>query len=113
MRKIEALERSDNKYDPTVRSSYAYSWNLECSDDSTFYPCHYFDYIAGTSTGAIIATGLARGMSIGKLIDFYKKTGAAMFEKSHLLHRLVSFYSADPLRKQLRDVFNAGNPTDP
>jgi hypothetical protein len=51
MRKIEALERSESKYGPAVRSSYAYSWNLEYSDDSTFYPCHYFDYIAGTSTG--------------------------------------------------------------
>jgi hypothetical protein len=51
MRKIEALEKSDNKYGPAVRSSYAYPWNLEYSDDSTFYPCHYFDYIAGTSTG--------------------------------------------------------------
>ena len=31
----------------------------------------YFDYIAGTSTGAIIAAGLARGMSVDELIDFY------------------------------------------
>lgn len=51
MQKIENLETSDNKYGPAVRSSYAYPWNVEYSDDSMFYPCHYFDYIAGTSTG--------------------------------------------------------------
>ncbi len=34
--------------------------------------CGYFDYIAGTSTGAIIAAGLARGMTIAELIDFYQ-----------------------------------------
>ena len=27
----------------------------------------YFDYIAGTSTGAIIASGLARGMTVAEL----------------------------------------------
>jgi hypothetical protein len=51
MQKIENLETSDNKYGPAVRSSYVYPWNVEYSDDSMFYPCHYFDYIAGTSTG--------------------------------------------------------------
>jgi patatin-like phospholipase/acyl hydrolase len=35
--------------------------------------CNYFDYIAGTSTGAIIAAGLARGMTVAQLLDFYRK----------------------------------------
>ena len=67
----------------------------------------YFDYIAGTSTGAIIAAGLARGMSVDQLITFYKNTGREMFEKSRLDKRLISFYTADPLREQLQKVFNA------
>src|ERR1039457_4147994 len=37
--------------------------------------CDYFDYIAGTSTGAIIAAGLARGLTIAQLIDFYRSAG--------------------------------------
>jgi len=28
-----------------------------------FRLCHFFDYVGGTSTGAIIAAGIARGMS--------------------------------------------------
>ena len=67
----------------------------------------YFDYVAGTSTGAIIAAGLARGMSVDELIQFYRDSGRNMFEKSRLFRRLKSFYTADPLRKQLEQVFGA------
>jgi len=76
---------------------------------SQFRLCDYFDYIAGTSTGAIIAAGLARGMSVQQLITFYKNSGRDMFEKSRLAQRLVSFYTADPLREQLKKVFNTND----
>lgn len=78
-----------------------------------FRLCDYFDYIAGTSTGCIIAAGLARGMSAGELIDFYENSGEQMFEKRWLLARLQSFYSADPLRQQLQKVFGAGTTLEP
>jgi hypothetical protein len=78
-----------------------------------FRLCDYFDYIAGTSTGAIIAAGLARGMAVRELIDFYQKTGKQMFEKSFLLARLKSLYKADPLRDQLQQVFGAGTTLEP
>lgn len=67
----------------------------------------YFDYVGGTSTGSIIAAGLARGMSVSDLIDFYKASGEQMFERARLLERLKYFYSADPLREKLQDVFGA------
>lgn len=67
----------------------------------------YFDYVAGTSTGAIIAAGLARGMSVDELIGFYRDNGEEMFEKSRLLERVKTFYTADPLREQLQIVFGA------
>ena len=44
--------------------------------------CEYFDYIAGTSTGAIIAAGLAVGKSVQDLVNFYKTCGEQMFERS-------------------------------
>ena len=73
---------------------------------NAFRLCHFFDYIAGTSTGAIIAAGLARGMSVQKLIEFYQDSGRDMFEKPRLDKRLLSFYTADPLRRRLQEVFN-------
>jgi len=75
----------------------------------SFRLCDYFDYIAGTSTGAIIAAGLARGMSVSQLIDFYRSAGAAMFEKTHILKRFNSLYKADPLRAKLREVYGDGD----
>ena len=65
----------------------------------------YFDYIAGTSTGAIIAAGLAQGMTTAELVDFYNSCGEEMFKPSKLLQRLKSLYDADPLRLKLQDVF--------
>ncbi|WP_108512153.1 patatin-like phospholipase family protein [Bradyrhizobium algeriense] len=65
----------------------------------------FFDYIGGTSTGAIIAAGLAIGKSVQELIDFYIEAGPLMFEKTSLIGRLRSFYQADPLREKLNDVF--------
>ena len=67
----------------------------------------YFDYIAGTSTGAIIAAGLARGMSVAELVDFYRSAGKQMFEHSSLIERVKYFYTADPLKAKLQTVFGA------
>jgi uncharacterized protein len=69
--------------------------------------CEYFDYIAGTSTGAIIAAGLARGMSVDDLIGFYRRTGTAMFQRTRFLERLNSLYRNGPLEQQLKEVFGA------
>jgi patatin-like phospholipase/acyl hydrolase len=70
-----------------------------------FRLCNYFDYIGGTSTGAIIAAGLARGMSARELSDFYMKTGPAMFDKSFILFRLRHLYESKPLAAELQKTF--------
>ena len=73
----------------------------------------YFDYIAGTSTGAIIAAGLSRGMTTADLIDFYKSSGKEMFEPSRLIERVKYFYTADPLKAQLQQVFGHDTNLEP
>lgn len=73
----------------------------------------YFDYIAGTSTGAIIAAGLARGKTVDELIDFYRTAGPLMFDERSLWQRWKSFYTADPLVKQLKEVFGADTTLEP
>ncbi len=70
-----------------------------------FRLCDFFDYIAGTSTGAIIAAGLARGMAVRELLDFYLKLGPMIFEPAKLIHRFWNLYRSDPLEQQLKEVF--------
>lgn len=67
----------------------------------------YFDYIGGTSTGAIIATGLADGMTVDTLIGHYKALGKKSFSRS--LVPLRALYQAKPLGEELANVFGAGS----
>jgi patatin-like phospholipase len=71
----------------------------------SFRLCQFFDYIAGTSTGAIIAAGLARGMSSAELITFYTSLGPNIFRKERLLYRMKHLYKSDPLAEQLKATF--------
>lgn len=80
---------------------------------SSFRLADWFDYIAGTSTGAIIAAGLARGMSVQELIDFYVNVGPEMFDKRFLIARLRSLYESGPLENKLKDVFGADTTLHP
>ena len=72
-----------------------------------FRLCDFFDYIGGTSTGAIIAAGLATGRSARWLSEFYKEVGPAMFEKAFILQRLKNLYKSEPLTEKLKQVFGA------
>ena len=65
---------------------------------------HFFDFIAGNSTGSIIATGLSLGMSVDELIEFYVSSGEQMFSKNSWLKRLRAKYSETNLTEILKDV---------
>jgi hypothetical protein len=52
--------------------------------DPDFRLCDYFDLIGGTSTGSIIATGLALGFSVDKLSRIYQQLAADVFEEGFL-----------------------------
>lgn len=47
----------------------------------------YFDLIAGTSTGGIIAIGLALGLPASQILDFYEKRGPEIFPAGGWLQR--------------------------
>ena len=72
----------------------------------------YFDYVAGTSTGAVIAAGIAIGMSARELLDFYVNTGPLMFDQRKLA-QMASWavnktkYDATPLALELQKTFGA------
>ena len=74
--------------------------------DKSFRLCDYFDLIGGTSTGAILAAGLATGMSADELEKLYRKLGDAIFEPD--LFRwgvLRAKFSKAPLEKALKNQF--------
>lgn len=62
----------------------------------------YFDFVCGTSTGAIIASCIATGMSTEQIRKFYVDSGQQMFDKASLLKRLRYSYNDEPLAKKLR-----------
>ncbi|WP_266368519.1 patatin-like phospholipase family protein [Tellurirhabdus rosea] len=80
--------------------------------DDTFRLADYFDYIAGTSTGAIIAAGLSVGMSVQELIDFYRAEGKNMFDKAFLANFGKNLYNDRPLARKLQEVFGQGTSID-
>src|SRR6266540_1150086 len=67
----------------------------------------YFDCLYGTSTGAILAAALAKGMSSSELKQFYLEKGAKVFTKlpfyKIIKRNLYWTYSKEGLEKELKD----------
>jgi patatin-like phospholipase/acyl hydrolase len=63
----------------------------------------YFDFVCGTSTGAIIASCISTGMSMDQIRKFYTDSGQQMFDKASLLKRLRYSYNDEPLARKLRE----------
>ncbi len=77
----------------------------------------YFDLIAGTSTGGIIAIGLAMGLRASELLDLYVNRGPEIFGQDHgafvncLLRKargvrqaVLQKYDSEPLQGVLEEV---------
>ena len=62
-----------------IRGAFVTSYLKELEDKLGSPIAECFDLIAGTSTGAIIAAGLASGMPAAKMHDFYVRYGAKIF----------------------------------
>ena len=75
----------------------------------------YFDLIAGTSTGGVIAIGLGLGVPASEILRLYEQHGPAIFDQGHglvedwwrqrvhgLRHLFGSKYSSTPLQERLR-----------
>ncbi len=75
--------------------------------DPDYRLCQFFDLIGGTSTGAIIATGLARGMSVEEIAGFYRQFGSVAFERRPLWQKWRSLYGDGGLVTTLRETFGA------
>lgn len=51
------------------------------STPDSFRLCDYFDLIGGTSTGSIIASGLALGLSAQELLELYRSLSTRVFRR--------------------------------
>lgn len=70
-----------------------------------FRLAHYFDLMAGTSTGAIIAAGLARGMSVSEVIEIYLRLGKEVFWRSPWRKGILRpRYSHEKLTEHLQSI---------
>jgi patatin-like phospholipase len=78
---------------------------IEESKREDYRLADYFDYVSGTSTGGIIAAGIAMGMSVTEILAFYVDNGAKMFDKASIIRRLQYQYKSEPLALQLQKVF--------
>lgn len=67
----------------------------------------YFDLIGGTSTGSIIATGLALGMRVVDLWALYETVCPAVFNRERAHGLLAPKFSSGPLAKALTAEFGA------
>ena len=57
------------------------------AESARWLPCHYFDYIAGTSTGGLIGIMLGRlRMNIDDCVSEYEKLGGEIFGRSRWFH---------------------------
>lgn len=73
-----------------------------------FRLAHFFDFVAGTSTGAIIAACVSYGMAVSDIRKFYESSGKEMFDKVFLFNlskRFRTTYEDEKLAKKLQDVF--------
>lgn len=80
----------------------------------------YFDLIAGTSTGGIIAIALGLGLSATEILEFYENKGPKIFDQHHhpsinwiiqklrLIKQLAGAkYNSDNLKEALSEVFGS------
>ena len=71
-----------------------------------------FDLIAGTSTGAIIAAGLAIGIPAQTIVDLYMEQGAFIFKKNLFGGVVTPKYNHNNLKQVLNEVFGDKNFSD-
>lgn len=66
----------------------------------------YFHYLAGTSTGAIIATCLAWGMSVAEVQELYITHAVEMFRPAPFYRRFWNKFEAEAITQMFKVIFS-------
>ncbi|WP_428249821.1 CBASS cGAMP-activated phospholipase [Ferrovibrio sp.] len=77
MRKILSIDGGG------IRGTFPAAYLAHLEDDLACPLHEYFDLIAGTSTGGIIAIGLAMGLTAKEILDLYENRGPEIFSQQH------------------------------
>ncbi|GAB7322978.1 hypothetical protein MBLNU13_g05508t1 [Cladosporium sp. NU13] len=68
-------------------------------------PCHYFDFMYGTSTGGLIATMLGRlRMTVDDCLEVYRNVGHDLFGRRKSSIPLATKYYHEPLERAVQDI---------
>lgn len=74
-------------------------------DEQELLPCHYFDFMYGTSTGGLIATMLGRlRMSVPQCLEIYRDVGNDLFGKRRSRIPLSTKYHHKPLEEAVKKI---------
>ncbi|KAL6174072.1 hypothetical protein ACJQWK_00222 [Exserohilum turcicum] len=74
-------------------------------NENELLPCHYFDYMYGTSTGGLISVMLARlRMTVPQCLEIYRKVGHELFGHRRNVLPLATKYDHKPLEKAVQDI---------
>jgi patatin-like phospholipase/acyl hydrolase len=103
-RKLLALDGGGIRGLITIEVLAAIERELRGNRGDEFRLADEFDYVAGTSTGAIIATCVSVGMSVAQIRDFYLDSGREMFDKASLLRRFRTKFEDERLAGKLKEV---------
>jgi len=67
----------------------------------------YFDFVAGTSTGAVIGACVASGMPAAKVRRFYVESGKELFVPALVFNRLHYKYESEPIAQKIQAELGA------
>lgn len=76
--------------------------------EENLLPCHYFDFMFGTSTGGLIATMLGRlRMTVPECLALYRQVGDSLFGRRKSSIPLFTKYYHEPLERAVQQVVSA------
>lgn len=92
-----------------IRGIYPATILSELEEMLEFPIYRYFDLVAGTSTGGIIALAISLGIESSKIVEFYEQHGPKIFGGSKIRkwfrHIFKDKYQREPLDDALGEVF--------
>jgi hypothetical protein len=100
MQEIALAERRHEDEEGPVPGSDRHTFN-----EDELLPCHYFDYMYGTSTGGLISIMLARlRMTVPQCLEIYRQVGQSLFGHRRTSVPLATKYHHRPLEVEVQRI---------